>query len=770
MPIPDLNQEYRSTAENIHNFFDRAEEGLVIPAYQREYTWEEDNLNQLFDDLLQGVHELIDENGDNALSFLGTAILVQPEQTQYLSIVDEERTHPTNVSVVVDGQQRISTIGLLAIQITEKLKALSDLLPNEHPYSILKSQSRDTIEKLTKLYSVEIKRDSQPPNKPKIIRQGQDKWTYSGDDNFYKSPVSRYVAHYIRQGESELAQASINDIAGTRVLTNINLIANWLSRLCGVESLDDRLVELDQQLISNYMITTDRIQRYVLSFVNDDLRNTLTGDHSSTPISAAKGTYRIILLTHYLLRRCGINRLQLSREEWGFDLFQALNATGTPLTALETFLPQIMQAESSNDIEWVETPSHESFDVIDDLFENVTSNVAKTRRTNELLRSFALIYDGHDLPDKFSVQRRWITKEYEQNRSSIDDKRSFLQHMSYIAKFFRLGWYMEDCVNYDYIPGLEEHTEGTLSSFLVQYLKDANSRMSAPILARFYGQAIRDSDLLGEFVSATQICAAFFTLWRSARSTSGLDDIYRRFFIGSESPVQVAAFNWMKSPDPISAELLREYLSEVLVEKGIGDKDGWMQASAQMLRYTEVQKICRFMLFVSGHDRVADESSPGLTKDGRQDVFPMLTRTQWRAKEHKSLEHVAPQSPPDEHGWDERIYSESKFDHIGNLLLVPSKVNSYVGNKEWRVKFLHYAHIGNRSEEAVRSLTSEAESLGIVLSKPAVNALARASFSGTIEPIVKIGIDGKWDVKMIDCRSQHIKGVVWSKLSGWLGL
>ena len=48
MQEPNLNQTYSSTADSIHNFFDWTEEGLVIPAYQREYTWEEDNVNQSY--------------------------------------------------------------------------------------------------------------------------------------------------------------------------------------------------------------------------------------------------------------------------------------------------------------------------------------------------------------------------------------------------------------------------------------------------------------------------------------------------------------------------------------------------------------------------------------------------------------------------------------------------------------------------------------------------------------------------------------------------
>ena len=638
MPELNLTQAYSSTAESIQNFFDRTEEGLVIPAFQREYTWEQDNVNQLFDDLIQGIGELVDEQGDKAFSFLGTAILVQPEGAPDLSIVDEERTRPTNTLIVVDGQQRVSTIGLLAIQIVEKLKTLRANLPDDHPYSLLTSHCKDIIEALARLYSVEVKRDAQPPSKPKIIRQGQDRWTYSGGDQSYNSPVSHYVARYIREGDSGIARDSINHAAGTRVLNNSDLISEWLNRICDVERQSGGLDDLGHQLPSNDLITTDRVQRYVLGYSNNDLRETLTSldGTQSEHLGTATAMYRIFLLSYYLLRRCVVNRLQPSQEEWGFDMFQALNATGTPLTAIETFLPQIMQAERSVGIEWSEAPSRILFNDVDDLFENITSNVAKTRRTNELLRTFALVHSGHKLADKFSAQRRWVTREYEQQRTSIQDRREFLQYMARVTQFFRLGWYMEDCADDDYIPGLATHEEGALASFLVQYLRDANSLLSASILSRMFSHANADSQATSEFVNATMACAGFFTLWRSARSTSGLDDIYRRFFTGSPQPIPVAAHNWINEPDLVSAATLKDYLSAALVEAGIGNKDGWMQASERGLRYAEVQRICRFMLFLSGHDRVADETAPGLTKAGTQNVFPMLSRKRWLATDWSS--------------------------------------------------------------------------------------------------------------------------------------
>ena len=69
----ELHREYKSSGESIQDLFDSIEEGFFVPLYQREYTWEEDNINQLFDDLVLGVYELSEKG--NAITFLGTTIL-----------------------------------------------------------------------------------------------------------------------------------------------------------------------------------------------------------------------------------------------------------------------------------------------------------------------------------------------------------------------------------------------------------------------------------------------------------------------------------------------------------------------------------------------------------------------------------------------------------------------------------------------------------------------------------------------------------------------
>ena len=634
----ELHREYKSSGESIQDLFDSIEEGFFVPLYQREYTWEEDNINQLFDDLVLGVYELSEKG--NAITFLGTTIFTNLENKKQTVKAGEERAQPTAVQIVIDGQQRISTLALISIQITVKLQELLNGLPNKPPYSDLHDAGSKFIERLAKLYTIELGRKAKPPQKPKIIRAQNDLWTHDGDDTTYVSPVAKYVATFIRTKDAKKALAILDPAAESRVKRNVELIGKWLDAVCDAHIAETNIYD---QFPVGTKIASARMQEYILGFTDRKVKRVvekMEADKSRNDYCAT-ATYQLLLLTYYLLNRCGINRLQPTHEEWGFDMFQALNATGTPLTVIETFLPQVMQVETADGDVWEKTPSREYMDEIQELFEVTTTNEQKNKRTNELLGTFRLCYEGKNLGNKFSEQRRWLSKTYEK-LPTIDEKREFISKLAQIANFFYYAWYMEESKVPHLIDGLEGHLEGELASLLIRYLRDANSKLSAPILARFYGQALDKQTTFDEFIESAKACAAFFTLWRSANSTSGLPDIYRRYFKGSNAPVKVAEHNWKNHPERVSVKDLKQYFLEILKNRGIADQEAWITASEHFLSYNELKTICRFVLFVSGHDRIADKKKPGLTRAGTRGTCSLLKLGQWVAKDYKSVEHVAP--------------------------------------------------------------------------------------------------------------------------------
>ena len=764
----DLHKEYNSSGESVQDLFDSTEEGFFVPLYQREYTWEEDNINQLFDDLVLGVRELPEK--DSATTFLGTTIMTILGDKKQTVKAGEERAQPTGVQIVIDGQQRISTLALISIQIIVKLRGLLDGLPHKAPYSDLHNAGQKFIERLGKLHTIELGKGATPPQKPKIIRAGDDLWTYDGGDTAYGSPVARYLATYIRTGNAQAALAALDfdsGTRGTRVRGNVKLIDEWLDAICDAHISG---TNMHGQFPVGACITSPLMQEYVLGFTEDGVKAVVekTETDKGQNDYCAAATYQLLLLTHYLLRRCGVNRLQPTHEEWGFDMFQALNATGTPLTVMETFLPQVMQAEAAAGNDWDQTLSREFMNETQELFEVTTTNEQKNRRTNELLGTFALCYEGQKLGNKFSEQRRWITRVYEKELPTINEKREFMGKLARTAKFFFFGWYMEEATVHHHINGLDRHSDGEFASLLVRYLRDANSKLSAPILARFYGQAVDDNAMFDEFIESAKACAAFFTLWRSANSTSGLDDIYRRYFKGSGAPVKVDEHNWKGHPQSATSQSLKQYFLDVLRDRGIAEKEAWITASERFLLYTELRTISRFVLFIAGHDRVADNANPGLTQAGTNGSCALLKLGRWMAKDHKSLEHIAPQNPSAGHSWDPDIYANDHVHQVGNLMLMPLDLNKFVDNKDWAVKYLHYCHVGERVKAKLTMLGEDAMKRGIVLSKKAIDALSKAEYNCAVEPILSVGEAGAWDAALITNRTRQIKGLAWETLISWL--
>lgn len=754
----DLHREFNSSGESVQDLFDKAEEGFFVPPYQREYTWEEDNVNQLFDDLVLGTRELSEKT--TATTFLGTTILTELGDKNQAVMVGEDRARPTGVQIVIDGQQRISTLALLSIQIIVKIKELLASLPKKPPYEDLHNAGEAFSGRLKKLHSMELGKGASPASKPKIISDREDKWTYQGDDSAYGSPVALYIATFIRTNSSTIARDALAADKGARVRGNVKLIDDWL---CDVSAAHVPGSKLFGQFPIGAAITSTTMQEYVLGFSDDGVREVVAKAETKKAQTDyfAAATFQLLLLAYYLLRRCGVNRLQPTHEEWGFDMFQALNTTGTPLTVMETFLPQVMQSEYGAGNDWGGTPSSEYMEEILELFNVTTTNEQKNRRTNELLGAFALCYNGTKLGNKFSEQRRWLTRVYEKELSSIDDKREFVRKLSKVAEFFYHAWYLEE----GSIPGLVEDDDRELASFLIQYLKDANSRLSTPILARFFCQLLDGETSSDDFIECARACAAFFTLWRSGNSTSGLDDVYRKYF---RSGPAGAGRSWSEKPDSLSVSSLKKYFLDTLEHKGVAGEDAWVAASQRFLMYSELKTVCRFVLFVAAHDRVVDQSAPGLTTAGTKGSCNMLTLARWKAKECKSIEHVAPQRPPEGHAWSLKIYENELVHQVGNLMLLPIQVNRFVDNKSWEVKCLHYSHVGERDQGKLNQLKERAETKGIVLSKRATAALSKMGYICAAEPILSVTEEGQWDAQLVERRTAQIKKIAWQTLSSWL--
>ncbi len=101
----------KATQSTVNDFFALTSTIFSIPVYQRNYTWEEENCEKLLQDIIS-----ISQN--KKTHFMGSI-------TYILHLIDDEKSlRKLQEFVIIDGQQRVTTIMLL-------LKAIETKIPNE---------------------------------------------------------------------------------------------------------------------------------------------------------------------------------------------------------------------------------------------------------------------------------------------------------------------------------------------------------------------------------------------------------------------------------------------------------------------------------------------------------------------------------------------------------------------------------------------------------------------------------------------------------------
>ena len=114
----------KGDAQPLIKFFDGSDKRFIIPLYQRNYDWKEENCEQLFQDLMK-LH-----NSDRKSHFFGSIVSSIQSGT-------EDR-------FIIDGQQRITTVSLLLIAMVNAKKD-----------GLIESTDAKLVEKIFKRYLVD---------------------------------------------------------------------------------------------------------------------------------------------------------------------------------------------------------------------------------------------------------------------------------------------------------------------------------------------------------------------------------------------------------------------------------------------------------------------------------------------------------------------------------------------------------------------------------------------------------------------------------------
>ena len=220
---------------------------LSIPIYQRKYSWTEKECGQLFDDVIRVANAIQEEN-----HFIGSITYMNPEGHIVMDI---------DKLMIIDGQQRITTISLL-------ISALSDFL-YENPIENINPK------KLINYYL--INEDEMGELKYKLILTDEDKATlikiinnltkeekipFDNEDSKRVKENFEYLKARINEGNAKLIYQGLNKLRIIFVALEYNKDNPQLI----FESLNSTGLELSQ---------ADLIRNYILMGLNTDEQETL---------------------------------------------------------------------------------------------------------------------------------------------------------------------------------------------------------------------------------------------------------------------------------------------------------------------------------------------------------------------------------------------------------------------------------------------------------------------------------------------------------------
>jgi uncharacterized protein with ParB-like and HNH nuclease domain len=71
----DIAKVFTNKSESVLDLFQQPDIGYYIPFYQREYSWDAENIGQLMEYICSGVKDIVD-GGSDPIHLMGTLIFV----------------------------------------------------------------------------------------------------------------------------------------------------------------------------------------------------------------------------------------------------------------------------------------------------------------------------------------------------------------------------------------------------------------------------------------------------------------------------------------------------------------------------------------------------------------------------------------------------------------------------------------------------------------------------------------------------------------------
>jgi hypothetical protein len=774
---------FEANSKNVRDLLCENGLGLYIPAYQRPYGWDKEKVNKLVFDTFHGFTEL--SRTDESFTFLGTVITIH--DINYKTVpASLQHDVPGKLLSVIDGQQRLSTLLIFCLALHNQIRvATNKFFKNKKPEDFsetdgwLENIGKKVLGELEGTF-IERQRSGDSPIYPRMIRSFDDKWSKARTHAKYFSPIANLIFQYALTIDDEKvreyrAQKRPGNIEGEEALCDrFSQISKILKTL---DSPDDE--EEFEELPTLKQIAQDpKFQRALINhvFSLEVCQDLATNDE----LPEYSKLLQLILLANYLLTRVALTVVRGKNEDYAFTIFESLNTTGEPLTAFETFKPQVVMAEENIE-NYDQSKSHKHLSHVTDYLSTFKVGDPLQKATRELIITFASNETGHILSKRLAEQRRYLKEEFERHRNDEVAREKFIMNLRDVADFTKYSWSESTS---PLLVGLPVEATSNVVKLCLSFLHSLNHSITVAPIVRFYSEALaapedKKAEKIKELEGAIKAATAFSILWRaSRRGTKNIDRQYREILLGANSKTSGApplARTSRKGTQEgvgnsvVDLSILKAEFRSRLAHKDFGDiksKEDFINQSASVPAYTNNKKLSKLLLLAAHHDSIPDPEFLGLIVKGRSAVSPCLTYEGFTEDRNITLEHIAPQEQST--GWDESIYSDKETVHcIGNLVLAPQIANSSLSSRPWAQKRVLYKVLGTSSQVDASKILEESKTLsGIEFGDSTQEILSKSEH---LPQLVALGgrVDS-WTTDFIEIRSKRLLSLAYDQLYKWL--
>ena len=438
----DIGNIFGAKAQSTKEFMITNGQGCYIPAYQRPYSWDKTNVSRLLEDALNGISQL--SSRPQSISFLGTIIAIHDTNHKTIKPIYHSEV-ASKVMTIIDGQQRICTFTMLNIAIHDFLKSKMSKIEKrkEDEFVWLTDQIQQAVLELEDTFVIDM-RTGEGDYKfyPRIIRAYKDAWSKKESQAQYDSPIAKLIWQYFLSVQSSekgsfkyepVCKSNESEDVHNTVKETFKFIQKELDRICSKKPDDYDFPKLTNLVQTSSFVTSlwnHELPDFVSSYLTENLEDKNYDDYSAI--------LRMLILAKYLNDRTIFTVVTTKNEDDAFDMFEALNTTGEPLTALETFVPKIIEAET---IDKYETSiSHTYVQKINTYLDRFSRAEERQSATTDMLIPFAMSQNSHPLSKKLNDQRRYLRDSFAALEDNIEDKREFIKSLADISKFMNGGW------------------------------------------------------------------------------------------------------------------------------------------------------------------------------------------------------------------------------------------------------------------------------------------------------------------------------------------